>query len=382
MSPSIDDAGPKQDQIAPDLETVQADLKRTLVELRQEKAWTDHLLDAVVEGIVTLDRHGRITFFSPGAERITGWARDQVIGWTCDQVFHSLESDAPFSQLIPPPGQRAKVAVELRDGRQAILAITGARLLPPESGAARVALVFRDISEEEAVHRLMGHLIANVAHEFRTPLSALAASIELLLEQSPDLSAAELHMLLRSLHLGILNLQALVDNLLESASIETGHFRVHPRPCQLDTIMAEAVRLIKPLLDRHGQCLAVDLPANLPLVQVDPRRIEQVMVNLLSNASKYGPDDAEITVSAAITADWIWVTVSDRGPGVSPGGRDSLFRRFVRLDANHNNGQVGMGLGLSVVKAVVTAHGGQVGVADRPGGGSSFWFTLPTVSEP
>ena len=217
--------------LAHTLDGAREDLKQTLADLRQEKAWTDHLLEAIVEGIVTLDRRGHITFFSHGAERITGWRREEVMDRSCDLVFEPLDSRTPFTELMPAPGRRKKIPVELRDGRQAILAVTGAKLVPPEGKSARVALVFRDISEEEAVHRLLGLFLANVAHEFRTPLSALAASVELLMDQAPDLSATELQELLNSLHLGVLGLQTLIDNLLESASIEAGHFRVHPRAC-------------------------------------------------------------------------------------------------------------------------------------------------------
>jgi PAS domain S-box-containing protein len=345
--------------------------------LRQEKTWTDHLLEAIVEGIVTLDRNGRITFFSQGAERVTGWKREQVLNRVCDEIFRPVETTKAFSQMIPPPGQRRKMTLELGGGRQATMAITGARLAPPGTQEARVALVFRDVSEEEAVHRIMGHFLANVAHEFRTPLSALAASVELLLDQAPDLSAAELQDLLTSLHLGIVSLQTLVDNLLESASIEAGRFRVSPHPTSLGQIIAEAVRTMQPLLGKHGQRLVVELPVAIPVVKADARRLVQVLVNLLSNASKYGPDDAEITIDAAVSNGWVRVTVSDHGPGVPPDHRNDLFRRFMYPDKNNHKAQYGAGLGLSVVKAVVEAHDGQVGVEDRPGGGAVFWFTLP-----
>jgi PAS domain S-box-containing protein len=367
--------------LAQALEGARIDLHRTLGELSQEKAWIDHLLEAIVEGIVTLDHKGRITFFSRGAERITGWRRSAVMGQTCDRVFKPTETDEPFSQLIPVPGRRQKVPVELRDGREAILAVTGARLLPPGGKDAQVALVFRDVSDAEAVHRLLGHFLANVAHEFRTPLSALAASVELLLDQAPDLTAAELEELLTSLHLGVLGLQTLIDNLLESASIEAGHFRVYARPSSLDEVMAEAIRTMQPLLDKREQRLVVELPAAIPMVQADPRRTAQVLVNLLSNASKYGPDEAEIEVGATVQGNWVRVTVADSGPGVPPEYRKELFRRFVRPGLGNDQAQVGAGLGLSVVKAVVEAQGGEVGIDDREGGGSVFWFTLPLEKE-
>jgi PAS domain S-box-containing protein len=367
--------------VAQALEGARADLRRTLEALRQEKAWADHLLEAIVEGIVTLSRHGHITFFSHGAERITGWGRDEVIGRSCDQVFQPLETEQPFSHLIPAPGRRHKIPVEMRDGRQAILSVTGARLLPPEGGDARVALVFRDVSEEEAIHRVLGHFLVNVAHEFRTPLSALAASVELLVDQAPDLSAAELRELLTSLYLGVLGLQTLVDNLLESASIEAGHFHVSPRRSNLSDIIAEAIRTMQPLLEKHGQRLMVELPAAIPLVQADPRRTAQVLVNLLSNASKYGPDEAEIAIDVTMCEGWVRVAVTDQGSGVPPEYRNALFRRFVQPETGHDKAQYGVGLGLSVVKAIIEAHDGQVGVNDQPGGGSVFWFTLPMEGE-
>lgn len=358
------------------LEAARVDLKLTLGDLQREKAWIDHLLEAIVEGIVTLDRSGHIIFFSRGAERITGWSRNQALGRSCDEIFHTLDANQPFSQLFLPPGRHHKVEVTLKDGRQIILAVTSAKLLPPDASDARLVLVFRDVSEAEAAHRLMGHFIANIAHEFRTPLSSLAASIELLLDQSPDLSAAELQELIISLHLGIVSLQTLVDNLLEGASIEAGRFRVYVRPVQLVDIMAEAARIMQPLLNKYGQQLVVKQPPRLSPVLADPRRAVQVLVNLLSNASRYGPADAEIVLEAAQVNGWVRVSVADQGPGIAPAYRNDLFRRFVYPAENDDKMQYGVGLGLSVVKAIVEAQGGQVGVEDRPGGGSIFWFTL------
>lgn len=366
-------------RLAQALEEARAELQRSVAELREEKAWTDHLLEAIVEGIVTLDRQGRITFFSDGAVKITGWPRGEVMGKSCDHVFRPVETGRPFSDLIPPPGHTTKIAVDLGDGRQGILALTGARLLPREGREARVALVFRDVSEEEAMHRLLGHFLANIAHEFRTPLSALAASVELLMDQAPDLSPGELAELLASLHLGVLGLQTLIDNLLESASIEAGQFRVWPRPSSLEEIVLTAASTMRPLLARRSQRLVVRLLEASPNVQADPRRIGQVLVNLLSNASKNAPDGSDIELRAALQGDWVRLSVADSGPGVPPEERGTLFRRFGHPGPANARSQAGAGLGLSVVKAIAEGHGGEVGMEDRPGGGAIFWLTLPVV---
>jgi len=368
-------------QVATALESARTDLLKTLTTLQSERDWSKHLLASIVEGIITLDGEGQITFFSRGAERITGWSRHEVIGKPCEAFFQLADRQKTFSKAIPAPGQRGKADVLLADGSVASLAITRAELAPSDATKAEIALVFRDISEEEAMHRILGHFLANVAHEFRTPLAALGASIELLLDQAADLNPDELHELLISLHLGALGLQTLVDNLLESASLEAGHFHVSPRAADLGAIVAEAVETMQPLLSKYEQTLMVELPMQIPIIWADPRRTVQVLVNLLGNASKYGPPEAKIQLRVEVTNHEARVSVADQGPGIPADGRAEIFRRFVYPEGKSDHSQAGAGLGLSVVKAIIEAHDGQVGVDDRPGGGAIFWFTLPVLKD-
>lgn len=368
-------------QLTQALENARIDLQHSVAELRQAKVWTDNLLEAINEGIVTLDRYGYITFFSPGAERITGLSQEEVLHRHCDQVFQVVDTDERFSRNLPPPDRQIKSTVVLADGRIATLSLTGARLVPPDSDDAEMALVFRDVSEAELVHHFMGEFLANITHEFRTPISALAASTELLLDQADDLKPDELRNLLNALYMGIVGLQTLVDNLLESARLEAGRFRVFPRPIELGEIIADATHIMQPLLIRHRKQLLVELPTIIPVVQADSRRITQVLVNLLSNANKYSPDNTEIAIHVTEDGDRVRIAVTDQGPGISADFRPSLFRRFVRPESGAGKSRYGAGLGLPVVKAIIEAHGGEVGVDDRPEGGSVFWFTLSKVDD-
>lgn len=366
-------------QVANALESARIDIQHTLTTLEQEKAWVNLLVESIVEGIMTLNQEWQITYFSKGAEQISGWKRDDVIGHSCDEVFLLPEMDASFSQCIPAIGSRNKLLVQLADGKRATLAVTRAHLAPSDTDEEETVLVFRDISEEEIIHRILGDFLANIVHEFRTPLSAAAASIELLIDEAPDLSEIELKELLNSLFLGILGLQTLIDNLLESASIEAGRFRISPHQSDLGEIIAKAIQTMQPLLDKYGQRLVIELPAVIPSVYADARRVEQVLINLLSNANKFSPAEMEISVRVTSNEKWVKVEVIDRGPGIATEQREFIFRRFMYPSSISDSTKVGAGLGLSVVKAVVEAHGGQVGVDDRHGGGSSFWFTLPVV---
>lgn len=383
FSETVDTSTPLQEvkSVAQALESARKDLMVTLTNLQKEKDWGDHLLESIVEGIVTLDEHNNITFFSPGAVRITGWEQEDVLHKHIDDIFKLADEEVSLSIQIPFPDQKQKIMVKLSDGRNATLAITGARLMPPEAGGAQTALVFRDISQEEVIHRLLGQFMSNVAHEFRTPLSAVAASVELLLDQKSDLKNEEAHELLISLHLGVLGLETLIDNLLESASIEAGRFRVSLRPSDLGNIIAEAIQTMDSLLKKYGQRFVVQLPPSIPLVEADPRRTVQVLVNLISNASKYGPADAEIIINVAIIDDGVRVSVTDQGPGIPPEFREVLFHRFTPPLMDDDAAKAGAGLGLSVVKAIIDAQGGTVGMDDNMDGGTTFWFTLRFVSE-
>lgn len=286
-----------------------------------------------------------------------------------------------------------RISRPLADLAGAATAMRGGDLSSPivfDTGVREVALVGQSLeaaredlqstlAELRREKALTDHFLANVSHEFRTPLTAVAASVELLIDQAAELSPAELHELLNTLHLGVLNLHKLVDNLLESANIEAGRFRVYPRPASLGEIIADAAATMQPLLDRHSQRLVVELPAAIPVVMADPRRAVQVLVNLLSNASnaQRGLNDSQITINAAPEADGqtVRVLVADQGPGIPAAQRAALLqgRRFAGAGGAAPSG---FGLGLSVVKAIVEGHGGRWGIDDRPGGGAVVWFTL------
>ena len=151
--------------------------------------------------------------------------------------------------------------------------------------------MLRDETEIEAARRARDAILANISHEFRTPLSAQLASIELLLDQLPELTTNEIGQLVRSQQRGTLRLRQLIDNLLESARIEAGRQRIRRQRIALDEVIEEALEMTRPLLDQQGQTALIDLPYPLPVVYGDSRRLTQVFVNLLGNAHKFAPKE-------------------------------------------------------------------------------------------
>lgn len=317
------------------------------------------VLHALPEGIMVIDAQARIRFVNRAAEQITGWTTGDAVGRDVSEVL-AQPADAIHALIR---GSR----LMLQDVECTALSFT-------EADEPHTALVLRPPAPQDSDRALHSYFLANITHEFRTPLAGLNASLELLMDEIAYLSPAEVDELLSSIHLSAAGLQALVDNLLESVNIEAGHFALSRRPVHLNRVLAEAIRLVQPLLDRRRQLLSLTEPLRLPRVLADPTRLTQVVINLLSNASKYSPLDSTIEVSLAQDGDRVRVAVADQGPGVPLEDRGRLFRRFVR---SRSSEQAGIGLGLSVVRRIIEEHHGAVGVEDRPGGGAVFWFTLP-----
>ena len=325
---------------------------------------------------MALDPEGQIIFFNRSAERITGWSEDEVLGQPLSQIFPEMESENN-NQGNPASDRPAlPIIIRHRQGQEVALAVTHSVFQPETGGNQQIVLVFRDVTETDAAQRLRSYFLANISHEFRTPLSALMASVELLLEDIADLSQEETVSLLNSVHFSLTSLQTLIDNLLESVSIEAGRFQIRKRSTELRVLAAEAAKIMRPLLERRKQALKISVDPQVPPVEVDPMRLTQVLVNLLSNASKYGPMERPIELTMALDKDHIKISVADQGDGIPEKERQNIFRRFIRLDLKEKP-QYGIGLGLSLVKTIVEEHGGTVGLDERPGGGSIFWFTIP-----
>jgi signal transduction histidine kinase len=363
-------------QLANTLEDARIALQHSMEQLQAEKAWVEHVLNSIVEGTLTLDHDNRITFASAGVGKIIENEPEQIINHKVDEIFITTDGEIPFSSQLPNPGQQRRVSVKLKNGQERLLSVSKAKLVPPVASDADRALVIRDVTNEEYIHRLLGDFMANITHEFRTPLAALEASSELLLDNLDSLSKAETKDLLVSLNLGIINLQTLIDNLIEAASIEAGRFRVSIQSVPVDVILNEAQEIMQPLIEKYELKLEATPFEKSFSVMADQRRTVQVLVNLLSNAIKHSPANGLIRIHHFMEADKLRVEVIDQGSGVPSAQRDNLFRRFSHLSTGGERVKPGAGIGLSVVKAIVDAQQGEVGITDYPQGGSCFWFTL------
>jgi signal transduction histidine kinase len=169
---------------------------------------------------------------------------------------------------------------------------------------------------------------------------------------------------------------------LASSAFDVGRFTLRLRPTNMQQVIDDSLQLVEPLFERRRQTFTLGEATTVaahPEIQADPARLTLALVNLLTNASKYSPDGATIDLALSEQGEWLRIAVADRGPGVPLAAHSQLFNRFVRLDAPESE-QASTGLGLFVVKATAEAHGGRVGIDDRPGGGAIFWLEIPRIA--
>lgn len=249
--------------------------------------------------------------------------------------------------------------------------------------ALKNAQLLRSASEMEALReadRLKSGFLAAVSHDLRSPLTAIRASVESLLDRGGIQSALEQEHLLHNIAGQASRLGRLVDQLLDFSRIEGGVLSIDRDWTELPVLITDTITKFEEL---NGGCrVERDLPVDLPLHYVDPDCLVQVLWNLLENACKYSPASSKVSVEARWTGTDVLISVADRGPGIPAGEHEKIFQRFYRLDRDHRARKAGSGLGLAICRGIVEAHGGRIWVEDRPGGGSIFRISLPLPTTP
>ncbi|MSQ37443.1 MAG: HAMP domain-containing histidine kinase [Chloroflexi bacterium] len=238
----------------------------------------------------------------------------------------------------------------------------------------------RDVTAQAELVRLKEDFMLQVAHELRTPIAALSASLDLVLQDALTMPRDQLAVMVRTLSRSAMRLETLVENLLDAGSIEAGTFQVRPLPTFLGRATQAALALVQTVIDLKQQTVNVTVARTAETVVADPRLTAQVLTNLLLNASRYSPEGAGIEVTAVADGGYVRVTAKDDGPGIPLDEQLRLFEHFFRSREVRDQAG-GLGLGLTICHAIVHAQGGEIGITSEPGRGTSVHFTIPKARE-
>jgi signal transduction histidine kinase len=235
----------------------------------------------------------------------------------------------------------------------------------------------RQAGERERLDRMKDEFVLTASHELRSPLTSVQGFAELLMlerEQLTPTQADTVEIILDNTR----HLVRLLNDLLDLARSDAGRLTIKPVPTEVAPLIAETVRTMRAQTEASRQQLAEEVPEGLPPLRVDPDRIRQVLLNLLTNAHEYCPEGASIRVSARRSDGNVEVMVTDDGPGITPDQLEHIFERFTRGEAGMTQRVGGTGLGLAISKSLVELHGGAIGAESVPGQGSTFTIHLPT----
>ena len=340
-----------------------------LEELSRDRARMEAILSGMVEGVLVLDRQGRV----------------QLVNRAAQEMLH-VEGSAtgrPYLEVIRHPDISAQLTAALRGGavEPHELALGRdfsrffiARAAPVGGAGGGAVLVLHDITDLRRADQVRRDFVANVSHELRTPLTAIRGYIEALVDELPDPAQTRHFLEIVARHSG--RMERLVTDLLRLARLDAKQEVLDVAPCEVQQIVGAVVADLSQAIEAKGQRITVAVAPDAGMIDADPAKLHDILRNLVENAVNYSPEGAHVRVDAARRDGLIDIVVSDSGPGIPPTDLTRVFERFYRVNKARSR-PGGTGLGLAIVRHLVELHGGTVTAENRPEGGARFTVTLP-----
>jgi len=350
-------------------------LNEKIHDLEGERTKVAAILDSMVEGVIAIDRRGRILLMNHAARGIFELRGEKVEGRPLLEVIRHKELLDLVESCQRATAESHRREVELGPPVERILEAHASSLALAPSGQG-ILLVLHDITELRRLARVRTEFVANVSHELRTPLTSIRGYLETLLDGALD-EPANARRFLDVAHTHAERLSRLVDDLLQLSDIETGKVVLRPDPLLLHDMTADVIAIFEKQTAQKNLTLQNRVPMDL-YVQADWDRLTQILVNLVDNAVKYTPEKGQITLGAARGAQgFVNVWVADTGIGIPSTDLPRITERFYRVDKARSRELGGTGLGLAIVKHLVQAHGGELWLESELGKGTTVHLTLP-----
>lgn len=367
--------------------------------LQIEKKRLDVIFQNSTDAIYMVDRDGQIVAFNPAAELLTGWPTEEALGRSCSEPFPGEAdkppylSDATLKVLAEGAAQDTVVEATVvnRSGQQRHVAASFAYVAASNDEGPFALAVVRDISRQKEVERLQSEFVSMVSHELRTPLAVIKGYAATLLNPSLHFDTQRQVRFLRGINDASDRLTRLIDNILSVSRFESGRFKLNLQVVDLADVVHKVVASMRTSVGAHE--LRCSVPTETVTARVDRDQIEQVLINLVTNAIKYSPEGGDVVIElqvvpgASIHVDAEWhdwpsvdaalLSVRDRGIGIPQNQLRFVFDKFYRGDALSVKRVPGTGLGLFICKSIIEAHRGQIWVESQLGRGSTFYIALP-----
>ena len=368
-----DRTGDGLEALAVSLNETAARLDRTIRTLTEERNLSSAILGSMVEGVAVVNASERLLFANAGFAQILGLDVPPQSGSPLLEIVRQTELIEAVRDVLKG---EPRVETEIVTGtlRQHFFAVTVASVRAADTSGA--VIVLHDITALRKLERVRRDFVANVSHEFKTPLTAIQGFAETLLAGAIDDPQNRLRFLEIILEHSR-RLARLTDDLLKLSKMDADRLELEIRRLSVSQFVESCIETIQRTAAEKDLRVSVNLQQPLPDIAADRRRLAEVLQNLLDNAMQYTPAGGQIMVSASASGGEVTFTVSDTGIGIPQADQSRIFERFYRVDVARSREVGGTGLGLSIAKHLVEAHGGRIWVESDVGQGSQFHFTVP-----
>lgn len=361
-------------QLAFSLNSLAGKLEKTISALQQEKDKFKSMVSGMLEGVVSVNGAGIVTYVNRPAKQMLG-LEEISPGCSVTELCPSPELAAPFLDTLT--GKKPESATVTFNGNHYLIRVSPAE---DESGCTQGAVaLIQDISETERLEQMRRDFIANVSHELRTPLTVLRGYTEALIDGTVEQGAQARY--LQIIRSEINRLNTLIEDLLDLSRLQAGRLQLNRKPFNIKELTVELVTRIKPRLEEKGLTARIGIAPDLVVIG-DRNRILQVMLNLLENAIRFSPEKGTLAIDATIGPEKkARIEIHDEGPGIPPEELPSIWERFYRVEKSRDRSKGGTGLGLAIVREIIEAHDETVIVENAATQGAVFSFTLPLFSQ-
>jgi two-component system phosphate regulon sensor histidine kinase PhoR len=359
--------------IAGSFNRVSEELERTVRELARERDLFETVIQSMDEAVLAVDKQRRIIAINRSATELLGTFMTVRGAESRGQLLLEAVRIPALSELLDHAlrGESRTVDIQLESDssvRQLMVRAT------PQGESGGAVLVMHDATEIRRLETVRSDFVANVSHELRTPVSIIQANTETLLLGAID-EPAQARRFLDAIRRNAERLGQLISDLLDISRIEAGKYAIEMRPLSMASVARSVSKSVSESCRRRGVVLEISVDPELR-VRADAGALEQVLVNLVENAVKYGPEGGTVELVAVEQGAAVRIEVRDEGPGIELAHRRRVFERFYRVDPGRSRNMGGTGLGLAIVKNLTEAMGGDVGVDLREPQGSCFWVRL------
>lgn len=371
---------------------VMEDLEKSKHSIESEKTKNESILTSVGEGVIAIDRDRKIILFNKRASELLGFAADFVMGKQIDDVIRMKITggndtipvvETPIVKSMQSGKTITVTAMDehnyiTKDGNELPVNVTAAPLIDIEGRIIGGVTIFQDVTKEREVDRMKSEFVSVASHQLRTPLSASKWFIELLMTDDNTKLSKDQEEFIQNIYESNERMIKLVNSLLNVSRLESGSVGVNPAPTDLHELIDGVIAEIKQTFDGRKQKVAFAVPRKkIDPVNIDATIIRQVIINLLTNANKYTPENGTIAISMEQREKDILIEVKDSGVGIPREQQHRIFNKFFRADNVLKLQTEGSGLGLYIAKEIVVASGGTIWFESEEGKGTSFFFTLP-----